>query len=514
MSATPRKRPGLRTRYPVDPDFDFLEIVESSLQGMIVHRGKILWMNQTMMDMVEVDDAEDLSSEPMAFDYVHPDDAALIADNTRRRLTGEPVPPNYEFRIVSTTGRVVHVDMRASTIQWHDGPAVLAALYDITAQKEAEHRQALSEAINSGLFELSPDLITITGLETGEYIRVNDSFLKTFGYTEGEVIGRKSSEISIWHILEQRDQILRKVREDGFVVGFEARCQAKTGEIVDISLSAMILNVANEKLLCIIGRDISERLAFEESLRQSKEEAERASVAKSDFLANMSHEIRTPMNGVLGMTEVLLESGQDEIATQRLNVVKDCGESLLSLLNDILDLSKLEAGRIEIFRQRITVSEMLTDVESLFQHTAVEKGVELTILPLTNVPVELTADPARMRQVLFNLVGNALKFTSEGSVEVGVTPVIRPDGCEYMEFSVTDTGIGIRPEDCEILFDRFAQVDEGPIRQFGGAGLGLAISRQFVELMGGYIDVESELQKGSRFYFGLPLDSENLETDS
>lgn len=504
----------IRSRFPVDPDFDFLEIVESSLQGMIVHRGEILWMNQTMMNMVELGDDEDIDSGLTAFDYVHPDDAALIADNTRRRLAGESVPPSYEFRIVSNSGRVIHVDMRASTIQWHDGPAVLAALYDITAQKEAEHRQALSEAINSGVFELSPDMITLTRLETGKYIQVNASFLNTFGYTEDEVVGETSSDINIWHVPEHRDQILQQISDKGYVSGFEAKCQAKTGEVVDISLSAMVLDVGNEKLLCVIGREMSERLALEERLRKSKEEAERANLAKSDFLANMSHEIRTPMNGILGMTEVLLESDLDEKTVKQLNIVRDSGEALLSLLNDILDLSKLEAGRIDLSRESFAFSEMLEDVVNLFQHTADGKGVALTTLSVVEAPRELIADPARVRQVLFNLVGNALKFTEQGSVDISVAPVTRSDGHEYLEFSITDTGIGIRSEECAGLFDRFAQADESRARRFGGAGLGLTISKQFIELMDGYIDLESTHTKGSRFYFGLPLDAKVQDTDN
>lgn len=496
-------------RFSADPNFDFREIVESSIQGMVVHRGDILWMNQTMISMLEYESVEELavlSPNLTAFDFVHPEDADKVADNTMKRMAGKPVPPTYEFRLVSKSGKVIFVDMRASMIQWHDGPAVLAALYDITAQKEAEQRQALSEAISSGVFELCPDIITLTKLETGEFIRVNESFLKTFGYAEGEVVGHNSTDINIWHVPKQREHILHHVAESGFVSGFEAQCKTKFGAVIDISLSAMELDVNNERLLCIIGRDISDRLLIEENLRHSKEVAERASLAKSDFLANMSHEIRTPMNGILGMTDLLLDSGLNEKATKKLNIVKDCGQSLLSLLNDILDLSRLEAGRIELSQRAFNIPDMLEDVTNLFQHTADEKNIALIIQPLTDIPDEITADPTRVRQVFFNLVGNALKFTEKGSVDISVAQVKRSDGRDYLEFSISDTGIGVSPADLEILFDRFAQADESRVRKFGGAGLGLAISRQFIELMQGYIDVDSESGKGSRFFFGLPLD--------
>lgn len=509
MQVRSKRKPDTAERFSVDPNFDFREIVESSIQGMIVHRGDILWMNQTMISMLEYESVEEfaaLGPNLTAFDFVHPEDAGKVADNTMRRMAGKPVPPTYEFRLVSKSGRVIFVDMRASVIQWHDGPAVLAALYDITAQKEAEQRQEFSEAISSGVFELSPDLITLSKLETGEFIRVNDSFLKTFGYTEAEIIGRSSADIKLWYDFEQRDQILHQVAESGFVSGFEIRCHVKSGAIIDISLSAMVLDVSSEKFLCIIGRDISDRLLIEENLRHSKEAAERASLAKSDFLANMSHEIRTPMNGILGMTDLLLGSGLNEKATKKLNIVKDCGQSLLSLLNDILDLSRLEAGRIELSQRAFNIADMLDDVTNLFQHTADEKNIALTIHPRADIPDEITADPTRVRQILFNLVGNALKFTEKGSVDVSVAQVKRSDGRDYLEFSVSDTGIGVSPTDLEILFDRFAQADESRVRKFGGAGLGLAISKQFIELMQGYIDVDSECGKGSRFFFGLPLD--------
>lgn len=511
------RKPNPTERFSVDPDFDLREIVESSIQGMVVHRGDILWMNQTMISMLEyesVEELETLSPNLTAFDFVHPGDADKIAENTMARLAGKPVPSTYEFRLVSKTGKIIFVDMRASTIHWHDGPAVLAALYDITAQKEAEQRQALSEAISSGVFELSPDMITLTRLETGDYIRVNNSFLQTFGYAEDEVVGRSSADINVWHDLEQRDQILHQIAETGFISGFEAQCQSKSGAVIDVSLSAMTLDVGSDKLLCIIGRDISDRLLIEENLRQSKEAAEHASLAKSDFLANMSHEIRTPMNGILGMTEILLDAGLNANATKKLKIVKDCGQSLLSLLNDILDLSKLEAGRIELSQKAFNISDMLEDVTDLFQHTADEKGLSLIVHPLIDTPAEITADPTRVRQVLFNLVGNALKFTEKGTVEVAVAQVKRPDRNEYLEFSISDTGIGVNPAELEILFDRFAQADESRVRKFGGAGLGLAISKQFIELMQGYIDIDSESGKGSRFYFGLPLDLAGREQDS
>jgi signal transduction histidine kinase len=251
--------------------------------------------------------------------------------------------------------------------------------------------------------------------------------------------------------------------------------------------------------------DISELKQAEARMHEAMMLAERSNLAKSEFLANMSHEIRTPMNGVLGMTDVLLDSNLEESDIKRLQIVKKCGESLLALLNDILDLSRLEAGRVKLEREAVNIKDMLDDVMAVFPFATYEKDIELFVDLDDDLPDEIQADPARLRQVLVNLVGNAVKFTDSGSITMRVATATQNPG--YVEFSVLDTGIGIAPEHQNVLFDRFVQVDQSTARSYGGTGLGLAISRQFIDLMDGYIDVDSRLGEGSRFYFGLPKDA-------
>jgi len=478
------------------------QILESSSQGFIVHRAGVpLYANTEMARMVGLETAEELLACPNVMDFIHRDDIAMVAENVRARLEGREAPTDYEFRLVHIDGRAVWTDCRASRIEWDGEPALLAAFFDIDDRKRAEAARERTEQLFTRVFETSPEIITLSRLGDGRILNVNRSFLDLFGYEREQVIGCTGPELGVWADPEIRLQIVRQLRDTGSVRDLETCGKTRDGRLLDVSISAERLDFGNDEILLIVARDVTEQKRFETCLREAKEQAEHASRAKSDFLAMMSHEIRTPMNGVVGMAQLLLDGVLSDEQRSRVETIRQSGEALMSVLNDILDFSRLEAGKLSVTPIEFDMRRLVASIADLMEPQAREKGLELHTTISGDVAPALVGDPVRLRQVLLNLVSNAIKFTDAGGVELAVSVPDDPNQGPAILICVADTGIGIPEDEQRTIFDRFTQVDG----RAAGTGLGLAICRKILELIGGGITLSSEPGRGSEFRVTVPF---------
>jgi PAS domain S-box-containing protein len=378
---------------------------------------------------------------------------------------------------------------------------------DITARKRAEDAVKHQEAQLSALIHSIQDHIWVINRE-GFYQIGNQSFLDTHALTVADLKGKRPSDIFGAERGSLYEASNRTVMEGGQTqVREDVAPNPQTGEPMYLEL--IKTPMLNEQGQCTglvgIARDITPRKQVELALMQAKDSAEAAERAKAEFLANMSHEIRTPMNAVIGMSDLLLDTPLSEDQREFADTIRTSGDQLLALINDILDFSKIESGHLNLEQVPVSLNDCVETALDLTAKPATSKGLDLLYWIDDEVPRTVLGDATRLRQVLVNLISNAVKFTQKGEVVVTLTRRLASDGAPLLHASVRDTGIGIPADRLNRLFQVFSQVDASTTRHFGGTGLGLAICKRLVNLMGGHIWVESESGVGSNFQFEIPL---------
>jgi PAS domain S-box-containing protein len=469
--------------------------------------------------------------EGIALDEAHPDDRARFEEAARRYLAGETAEFETEIRVRHVDGSYRTMLARGAAVcsTADKSTRFVGVVVDITRLKCAEEALRASERQFRTFVDHAADAFFLQHGEQGRILDVNRQACASLGYTRNELIGKTPFDLDPDVLPANLEEFIRQL-DAGQQATFESRHRRKDGTVFPVEVRAQAFWEGGQRFFVTLARDITDRKRLDAELRRAMAAAEAANRAKDEFLANVSHEIRTPMNAILGMTELALETELTEEQRQWLKTVKTAADNLLGILNDLLDFAKIEAGKLELNPASFLLRAAVGDTLRTLAVRAHKKGLELICQVQPDVPDALLGDASRLRQVLLNLVGNAIKFTDAGTVAVSVDVALAgadqsttkgadqsttnpsPEGEITLRFQVRDTGIGI-PRDQQVrIFRAFEQEDSSTTRKYGGTGLGLTIAARLVALMGGQIRVESAPGQGSTFAFTARLRKDDQVT--
>ncbi|HKX60661.1 MAG TPA: PAS domain S-box protein, partial [Verrucomicrobiae bacterium] len=465
--------------------------------------------SRSMAKRLGLEDPQDVVGKT-DFDFHPPDQAREYFHDEQRILsTGEPLINKLEQQ-TSLDGTEAWASVTKVPIYNQNGvvTGIVGLSRDITQLKQIEKALRQAEEKYRGIYENSVEGIFQTTRD-GHFISSNPALARMYGFDSPQDLVNALTDIAhqLYVDPERREQFRQLVRQSGSVTGFESEIYRRDGTKIWISESARPVTDPQGTFLYYEGtvEDITARKTAEMTRESARETALEAARTKAQFLANMSHEIRTPMNAIIGMTGMLSDTNLNPEQREYVDTIHHSTDALLGIINDILDFSKMEAGKLSLEIIDFDLPDMVETAVEILAERAHKKDIELACSIAEDVPLQLRGDPVRLRQVLTNLVSNAVKFTDSGEVLLHVTRLPSSETQTHLRFEVNDTGIGISAEAMQKIFQEFTQADGSTTRKYGGTGLGLTISKQLVEMMGGRIGVYSTPGSGSKFWFEVPL---------